>query len=244
MKEFKLIKMLREKNADIFGKKAPTVVFLGDSVTQGCFETFSFGYKQLDGTTEAANSYAACFGKIMSVLFPKVPLNIINSGIGGGSAANGLSRLQRDVLDYNPDLVIVCFGLNDSCGGHEYLSEYCDNLRKIFTTLNEKNIDCIFMTPNMMNTYVSGAIKDTYLKEIAGNFEKIQNGGLLGQFITEAKNTAKKCGVAVCDCYGKWEKLNKNGIDTTVLLSNLLNHPSREMQWLFAFSLAETVLSL
>ena len=31
------------------------------------------------------------------------------------------------------------------------------------------------------------------------------------------------------------------GVDVTELLSNKINHPTREMNWLFAYSLVETM---
>ena len=47
---------------------------------------------------------------------------------------------------------------------------------------------------------------------------------------------------AVCDCYAKWKLLSQNGVDTTALLANGINHPSREMAWMFAYSLLETMM--
>ena len=37
------------------------------------------------------------------------------------------------------------------------------------------------------------------------------------------------------------KKLEQNGVDTTILLANRINHPTREMNWLFAVSLLETM---
>ena len=46
----------------------------------------------------------------------------------------------------------------------------------------------------------------------------------------------------MCDCYAKWKLLSQNGVDTTALLANGINHPSREMAWMFAYSLLETMM--
>jgi lysophospholipase L1-like esterase len=40
---------------------------------------------------------------------------VINSGVSGDTAAGALERIDRDVLRFAPDLVIIAFGLNDSC---------------------------------------------------------------------------------------------------------------------------------
>ncbi|MBQ8525468.1 MAG: hypothetical protein IJ460_01945 [Clostridia bacterium] len=42
----------------------------------------------------------------------------------------------------------------------------------------------------------------------------------------------------MCDCYAKWKKLSETE-DTTMLLVNRINHPTREMHELFAQSLFE-----
>jgi lysophospholipase L1-like esterase len=39
---------------------------------------------------------------------------IINSGMSGSTMAHGLERLDRDVLRFSPDIVIISFGMNDS----------------------------------------------------------------------------------------------------------------------------------
>ena len=57
-----------------------------------------------------------------------------------------------------------------------------------------------------------------------------------------ARCVCRECGVVLCDCYKKWKLLEQSGVDTTALLSNHINHPTREMSWLFAVSLFETIL--
>ena len=57
------------------------------------------------------------------------------------------------------------------------------------------------------------------------------------------KKLCEKENIAVCDCYAKWKKLYDGGVDITELLANKINHPTREMNWLFAYSLVETMLT-
>ncbi len=40
---------------------------------------------------------------------------VINAGIGGNTTTEMLARLQRDVLDHRPDLVVLMAGTNDCC---------------------------------------------------------------------------------------------------------------------------------
>lgn len=58
-----------------------------------------------------------------------------------------------------------------------------------------------------------------------------------------AKRTAEACEVKVCDVYAKWKQMAEIGIDTTLLLLNYINHPTREMNRLTAFMLLDCMLS-
>ena len=49
----------------------------------------------------------------MNTVFPNCPATIINAGISGDTATGGAERLQRDIIDYQPDIAVVCYGLND-----------------------------------------------------------------------------------------------------------------------------------
>ena len=49
-------------------------------------------------------------------------------------------------------------------------------------------------------------------------------------------------GVALCDCYDRWQAMKQSGIDTTALLANHINHPSRIMHGMFAGMLLDTML--
>ena len=69
-----------------------------------------------------------------------------------------------------------------------------------------------------------------------------QNGGVLECYLENARKVCREYGVTLCDCYEKWKLLYENGVDVTELLANKINHPTREMNWLFAVSLVDTML--
>ena len=48
-------------------------------------------------------------------------------------------------------------------------------------------------------------------------------------------------GAAICDVYAKWKRMNALGINTTRLLANYINHPTRELHKVFAEVLFETL---
>lgn len=237
-----ITKKIAAKAAD---NKAPavTLAFLGDSVTQGCFELTPKAAEGFLNNFDRQNVYHTYLQQILAVLYPSVPVNVINAGVAGTSAPFGLERLERDVLCHKPDLTVVCFGLNDSGGGEAGISRYTDALSQIFDKLRENGSEVIFMTPNMMSTHVSPQLTDPHFIALGEKFSKRQNSGLFDQYIAAAKALCQEKNVPVCDCYGKWKALEANGVNTTELLANKMNHPIRPMHWLFAMSLVEIMMT-
>ncbi len=203
-----------------------TIVALGDSVTHGAL---------VDDINYETVYWNVLREKILEVS-DYVPVNVINAGIGGTTAKDAVLRLDSQVLSHNPDLAIVCFGLNDVNFEKE---EYITSLEEIFTRCKKSGADVIFLTPNMLNTYVA---EDTppehvaYAKETA----EFQNGGRMDDYIESAKKLAKSMRVPVCDAYGVWKKLSETK-DTTRLLCNRINHPVAGMHVIFADLLFEKI---
>lgn len=238
-----LVEKIRQKQADIYSAHPITFAFLGDSVTQGCFEIYPEEPDSINVTYDSDAVYHNQIKKIFSVLYPSLPLNIINAGISGDSADRGLERLERDVLSYHPDLTVVCYGLNDSGYGEEKLEEYIGSLRKIFEKVRESDSAVIFLTPNMIGTGVYPRISDTTIRRIAGYMCTDEKNRFMDLYIESARSLCREMNVPVCDCYSLWKKMQSAGIDTTELLSNNINHPVREMHMMFAYELVKMILS-
>jgi lysophospholipase L1-like esterase len=76
------------------------IVCLGDSITYG--EDLS-----------AQQAFPAVLATLLSSSQDGSPVVVINAGIRGNTAVQGLDRVGRDVLWYQPDAVIIAFGWND-----------------------------------------------------------------------------------------------------------------------------------
>lgn len=239
----RIVKLMAEKAAGLHTAKIPTIAFLGDSVTQGCFECFRKNNGGIETVFDKNHAYHRYVDRIFSILYPNVPLNIINAGISGDSTAGGLERLERDVLCHHPDLTVVCFGLNDCGNGFEGIEMYKQRLQEIFIKLLDSGSEVIFMTANMMNTSVSCHLEGDYFRDFAKKFMARQEEGILKAYFEGGKEVAAACGVKICDVHSKWEKLCENGVDVTELLANKLNHPTREMNWMFAYELVNTMMN-
>lgn len=203
------------------------IVIFGDSVSHGA----------VNGYIDYENVYWNTLKKKLNLFRDYVPVNMINASIGGTTASASLERMERQVFCHNPDLVIICFGLNDVNGT---LGEYLDALKQIFCRCQKADCDAIFLTPNMLNTYVAD---DTPAQHRAYAFKtaEMQNSGKMDEYIFSATSLAENMGIPVCDCYSKWKELAKTK-DTTLLLANRINHPISEMHKLFADELYNMII--
>ena len=200
------------------------IVVFGDSVSHGSVGPGEINYETV------------YWNRLRQKIRNYVPVNVINAAIGGITAGLSLERFESQVLSHNPDLLIICFGLNDVNGS---LEGYLDPLRVFFEKGKESGAQVIFMTPNMLNTYVADDVETIY-KDYAFVTAQMQNEGKMDLYIESAVKLAKEMGIEVCDCYSKWKELSKTQ-DVTMLLANRINHPTKEMHELFAQSLFELI---
>lgn len=102
--------------ADFALKDGDTVVFLGDSIT-------------------AARTYGRIVEQYTLLRFPDRRIRFHNAGRGGDTAAGGLARMDRDVLPFNPTVLIVAYGVNDIGWGTKaddaHKQAYLDGVRGI-----------------------------------------------------------------------------------------------------------------
>jgi len=71
-----------------------TIVCFGDSITYG------------HGADSIETSYPM-------ILQKKISIPVINSGVNDDTTADGLRRIEKDVLDHTPVIVLIDFGGND-----------------------------------------------------------------------------------------------------------------------------------
>ena len=204
------------------------IVAFGDSITHGV----------MNGYNDYENVYWNRLRKKLNAFRNFMPVNIIDAGIGGTTATASLKRMESQVFRHAPDLVIICFGLNDVNFEFE---DYIHSLKTIFSQCRVREIDCIFMSPNMLNTYVADDTPAKF-REYAFETAEMQNSGKTDKYIYAAMDLAREMGVPVCDCYSKWKELAKTE-DTTMLLCNRINHPTPEMHELFANALYDMIMA-
>lgn len=122
--------------------KFVTIVAFGDSITQ------------VNHTTLGGLNWTGYLSMGLYEIFPK-GFTIINSGIGGDSMAKGLARLDRDVLRFNPDIVILSFGMNDI--NDTTSAKFREQLREGVHRIREHGpCTIVLRTPNPMINMWSG----------------------------------------------------------------------------------------
>lgn len=222
---------IAEKTADMTTRTV-IIAALGDSVTAGAAAENEY----LHG-----NVYHAQFKALLEERYPQCIFSVINAGENGQSAGGGFKLLERDVLHHQPDLLLIGFGLNDAHARLEGLDTYADNLQAIINRVREATTaDIILLTPNMMPRRENPNIPERW-RAACDSFISLQNDGVLAAYAQRAREVAAQNDIPVADVYAAWEALEKEGVDTTAMLANGLNHPDAQGHRLAAQVLMEVV---
>lgn len=114
------------------------IVFLGDSITE----------QQL--YTNYVEAYLAS-------RFPELKLTFFNAGWGGDTAPGGCARLDRDVLALKPDVVTICYGMNDGCYctlNPGIVDRFNAGMKELVTRLKAAGVRIVLLTPGMADVSV------------------------------------------------------------------------------------------
>lgn len=231
-----LVGNLSEWGKDSCGleRKNPVIVALGDSVTAGHFEwclekekleRFLKGeWKPQKGEiieiTDAREVYHERFRQKLIDLFEQTSVSVINSGIAGDTILGMRDRLERDVIRYQPDLVLINGSLNWDMGLGT-TGEYKEILREVIRKITEMTeADIILMTPNM---------------ELPNPWLKVTS--TLPERVACIRELAEEEQVCLADTYFVWEQFLKQGYELSRLLANGINHPSKAGHEVYALTL-------
>ena len=203
-------------------RKNPVIVALGDSVTAGHFEFAGepaelfarAGAGQLQETdvidiTDARECYLERFRFKLIDYYEQTSVSTVNCGIAGDTIIGMEKRLERDVIRYQPDLVIINGSLNwdRECGTaadyRRILGAVVDRI------LADTEADVILLTPNM---------------EVPSPFTGPVS--TLGERVAVIREMAREKQVCLGDAYLAWERYEEAGYLVRDLLANGVNHPS------------------
>ncbi|MDI9218334.1 SGNH/GDSL hydrolase family protein [Clostridium tertium] len=110
-----------------------TVAFLGGSITQGC------------NATKQEDCYASRTYLWFKDTFSNININFINAGVGATGSIIGVHRVQKQVLDKNPDIIFIDFAVNDKSTNYDKVA-YESLIRRILSVENPPAIVEVFMS--------------------------------------------------------------------------------------------------
>lgn len=113
------------------------IVCFGDSITGVYYHT------------GGRRAWCDLVGIALQRLYPHARIEMINAGISGNSTADALKRMEADVIQPHPQLVLVMLGMNDVA--RVAPEDYRANLRTIVQRIRQVGSEVILMTPNFVS---------------------------------------------------------------------------------------------
>lgn len=191
------------------GERLVKIVGFGDSITGVYYHT------------GGRRAWTEMLGVGLQRLYPQAKLEAINAGISGNISADGLRRLDKDVLAHHPDLVVVMFGMNDVARSSP--EAYEQNLRQIVDKCRAAGAEVVLCTPNSIGEDPSRPI------------DKLRaHADIVRRLATELQ-------VPLADCFAAYEAVTqRDPRQWSALMSDKI-HPNMRGHKLFAELMAETI---
>jgi lysophospholipase L1-like esterase len=156
-------------------QKGERIVFLGDSITQA---------------GASAKGYVTIVREELKTHRPDLMTEVIGAGISGNKVPDLEKRLQRDVLDKKPTLVVIYIGINDVWHGEKDPARgtpkdrFEAGLKELTVRIKASGAKVILCTPSVIGEKIDGA----------NTLDK-----LLDEYSDITRKVAKEERVPVCD---------------------------------------------
>jgi len=128
-------------------EKVMKIIFFGDSITD-CD-------RDRNDEKSLGNGYVKILADKLRPIYPDTDIELINKGIAGNEVCDLLARVQSDVIDLNPDAVVIMIGINNTIHKFKYgkelnLKQFERDLKELLTLLKEAGITVIFLEPFLL----------------------------------------------------------------------------------------------
>jgi acyl-CoA thioesterase-1 len=168
-----------------------TIVAFGDSITAG------FAVRR---------GFPSFWREQLQQKFREANVEMINSGISGDTSCDGLARLDWSVLSYEPDLVTINFGINDSVFDIA-VDEFKENLTKMIRRIRAgPGSEILLLSSQPLETPPYDRIVQNYYRAV--------------------EDVAKQMDVGFVDVYGAWMERVRQGTPLSSLIIPGLDHPN------------------
>ncbi|GAA0120216.1 SGNH/GDSL hydrolase family protein [Clostridium perfringens] len=180
----------------IRGDKGLSIVFTGDSITHGPLHTK--GYR----------SYTEHFRERLKEKFKNENIMVFNTGVSGATTRDIIRDFHICVNIYDPDVVFIMLGMNDSSNQIVPLEEYRSNILELINKVREIGAIPIIQTSNIIKMDLSRKSLKFYMDIV--------------------RAVARENNVMLIDHYSHWEELEKEDSNIKNELLNDLIHPNEK----------------
>ncbi|TPE22264.1 SGNH/GDSL hydrolase family protein [Clostridium perfringens] len=180
----------------IRGDKGLSIVFTGDSITHGPLHTK--GYR----------SYTEHFRERLKEKFKNENIMVFNTGVSGATTRDIIRDFHICVNIYDPDIVFIMLGMNDSSNQIVPLEEYRSNILELINKVREIGAIPIIQTSNIIKLDLSRKSLKFYMDIV--------------------RAVARENNVMLIDHYSHWEELEKEDSNLKNELLNDLIHPNEK----------------
>jgi acyl-CoA thioesterase-1 len=147
--------------------------------------------------------------------YPASNVTAQNGATGGDSTVQGLQRLQVKVLDANPDLVLIGFGMNDHNKTGVPVPQFEENLKQMIARIRQHTKAEVILfsafPPNPRWKYGSHHMED---------------------YAMATERAARETSCAYANVFGNWEAIAERKKPED-LLGNNINHPNDFGHWIY-----------
>lgn len=186
------------------------IVFYGDSIMEGC-NASAFNHVEPN-----MPMLSKLITKRLQSEFGYSDITEINTAVGGWTTNNGVqsNELQTRVINQNPDLVVIGFGVNDATYNMDK-NTFGANIQSMMRKILQANPDCEFIL-------ISSPRPNDDALNAQGNK---MYGNPLDSYVEVLTNLSEDPSVAFADMttLSKYVLTIKDWVDVT---SNNINHPS------------------
>lgn len=152
---------------------------------------------------------------------PEIELTTINTGMSGDNTSDAIYRLQSDVLEHDPDLVTINFGVNDAFSGIS-AEKFGSNLEGMVDAIQENGCASIVLVSSEVIPEPRAE------KQVLPYWEKM-------------RQVAEKMEIVYADANGYWQSLLDSGTDQWSLIIPGDMHPNEEGHKVIADAVFEAI---
>lgn len=139
------------------------IVFFGDSITD-CD-------RDRNDIKSLGNGYVKVLADKLRPIYPDMDIDLINKGVSGNEVCDLLARVNRDVIDLQPDAVVIMIGINNVIHKFKYgkeldFKQFERDLVALITALKEAGIVVIFLEPFLLPAPDKKRMRPVFNKEL------------------------------------------------------------------------------